>query len=254
MSNEKKPNVILVHGAFEDAAALGGVVRELRMQGLDVRAPAIALRGLASDAAALANFATTLEGPIVLVGHSYGGAVMSQAAPLIPTVEALVFFSGFALDLKESCSSVMEPFPDSLLKSAVVTSSHDASVVEAGPDLSIQIDQFHRTYGADLSGETAGTMAVSQRPISVSAFQEPATVVGWRELPSWWMLPDRDNVIHPECQSFMAKRMNANVELVPGGSHAAIITRPDVAATQVLRAIGTTWGADLRRRRTGGSA
>ena len=242
MGKEKKPNVILVHGSFEDAAALGGVVRELRMEGLDVRAPAIPLRGLASDAATLANFATTLEGPIVLAGHSYGGAVMSQATRLIPAVEALVFFSGFALDFGESCSSVMEPFPDSLLKSTVVTSSYDASVVEAEQDLSIQIDQFHRTFGADLSEETAGTMAVSQRPISLSAFREPATAVGWRELPSWWMLPDQDNVIHPECQRFMAKRMNANVELVPGGSHAAIITRPDVAATQVLRAIGSTWG------------
>jgi pimeloyl-ACP methyl ester carboxylesterase len=242
VSNEKKPNVILVHGAFEDAAALGGVVRELRMQGLDVRAPAVPLRGLASDATALANFATTLEGPIVLAGHSYGAAVMAQAAPLIPAVEALVFFSGFALDLGESCSSVMEPFPDSLLKSTVVISAYNASEVDGGPYLSIQIDQFHRTFGADLSGESAGTMAVSQRPISVSAFQEPATAVGWRKLPSWWMLPDQDNVIHPECQSFMAERMNADVEHVPGGSHAAIITRPDVAATQVLRAVGATWG------------
>src|SRR5277367_1146312 len=103
------------------------------MQDLDVRAPAIALRGLARDAAALANFAATLEGPIVLAGHSYGGAVISQAAPVIPAVEALVFFSGFAPDLGESCSSVMEPFPDSLLKSAVVTNSYNASAVEAEP-------------------------------------------------------------------------------------------------------------------------
>jgi len=242
MRDEKKPNVILVHGAFEDAAALSGVARELLMQGLDVRAPEIPLRGLASDAAALVAFARTLEGPIVLAGHSYGGAVMSQAAPLIPAVEALVFFSGFALDYGESCSSVMEPFPDSLLKSAVVSGPHDGSMVEAGEDLSIQIDQFHQSFGADLPEETAATMAVRQRPISVSAFREQATAVGWRELPSWWMLPDQDNVIHPECQNFMAKRMNADVELVPGGSHAAIITRADVAAIQVLRAIGTTWG------------
>jgi pimeloyl-ACP methyl ester carboxylesterase len=242
VSSYKTPSVVLVHGAFEDAATLGAVVCELRSQGLEVRAPANPLRGLASDAAALADFATTLEGPIVLAGHSYGGAVISQAAPLIPMVEALVFFSAFALDLGESCSSVMEPFPDSLLKSNTVTSPYEAPGVVEGPDLSIRIDTFHRTFGADLSGETAETMAVCQRPISSAAFHEAATATGWRDLPSWWMLPDQDNVIHPECQSFMANRMNANIELVPGGSHAVVITHPDVAATQVLRAIGTTWG------------
>jgi len=242
VSSDKTPSVVLVHGAFEDAAAMAGVVRQLRSQGLDARAPANPLRGLSSDASALADFAKTLEGPIVLAGHSYGGAVISQAAQQIPTVEALVFFSAFALDLGESCASIMEPFPDSLLKSNVVATPYDAPGTTEGPELSIRIETFHRTFGADLSGEIAETMAVSQRPITAAAFQEAATSAGWRDLPSWWMLPDQDNVIHPDCQSFMARRMNANIELVPGGSHAAFITRSDVAATQILRAIGTTWG------------
>ena len=112
-----QPTAVLVHGAFADASGYAGVIRHLQAQGVPVRAPMNPLRGLASDAEAIRRYTTTIEGPIVLVGHSYGGAVISQAAPAVKDVRALVYLSAFALDEGESCATVTEPFPPSMLAS-----------------------------------------------------------------------------------------------------------------------------------------
>jgi pimeloyl-ACP methyl ester carboxylesterase len=220
------PTVVLVHGAFADASGYAGVIRELRTRAIQVRAPMNPLRSLAFDADAIARYTTTLEGPIILVGHSYGGAVISQAASVVNGVIALVFLSAFAPDQGESCASVQEPFPPSLLASTSVPSPYDAPGAPGGPDLFIKIADFHRTFCADLPAEVAAPMAVSQRPLSAAA------------------LTERDQAISPDCQRFMAKRMNANVESVSGGSHAAFIAHPDVAASVILRAIETTRGPE----------
>jgi pimeloyl-ACP methyl ester carboxylesterase len=120
------------------------------------------LRGLAFDADAIARYTTSIEGP-VLVGHSYGGTVISQAAPAVKDVARLVFLSAFALDAGESCASVQEPFPTSLLASTSVPSAYEAPGAAGGPDLFIKIEEFHRTFCADLPADLAATMAVSQR-------------------------------------------------------------------------------------------
>src|SRR5271163_3519209 len=168
-----QPTVVLVHGAFADASGFAGVIRHLQAQGVPVRAPMNPLRGLASDAEAVRRYTTTIEGPIVLVGHSYGGAVISQAAPTVKDVRAMVFLSAFALDEGESCVSVMEPFPPSLLGSTNVPSPYDAPGAAGGPDLFIQIDRFHETFCADSPEEVAAPMAVSQRPLAAAAFTGP---------------------------------------------------------------------------------
>jgi pimeloyl-ACP methyl ester carboxylesterase len=150
------PTAVLVHGAFADASGYAGVIRHLQAQGVAVRAPMNPLRGLASDADALARYTTTIDGPIVLVGHSYGGAVISQAAPAVKDVRALVVVSAFALDEGESCAGVMEPFPASMLASTNVPSPYDAPGAVGGPDLFITIDQFQATFCADLPDDIAG--------------------------------------------------------------------------------------------------
>ncbi len=230
------PTVVLVHGAFVDASGYGGVVRRLQSKGIPVRAPMNPLRGLSFDADAVARYANAIEGPVLLVGHCYGGAVISQAAPAVPRTTGLVFLSAFALDVSESCASLQEPFPSSLLASTAVASPYDAPGASGGPDLFIKIEEFHQTLCADLADDLAAVMAVSQRPLSVGAFSEPATVAGWRSLPSWYMVSEHDNVIAPEAERFMAKRIGAEVENVDG-SHAAFIARPDVATALILKGV-----------------
>src|SRR6202161_2322766 len=185
-----QPTVVLVHGAFADASGFAGVIRHLQAQGVPVRAPMNPLRGLTSDAEAIRRYTTTIDGPIVLVGHSYGGAVISQAAPTVKDVQALVFLSAFALDEGETCVSVMEPYPPSLLTTTNVASPYDAPGAVGGPDLFIKIEDFREAFCADLSEDVAGPMAVSQRPLAAAAFTEAASAGGWRGLASWYIVAE----------------------------------------------------------------
>jgi pimeloyl-ACP methyl ester carboxylesterase len=230
------PTVVLLHGAFTDASGYAGIIRILQGEGLDVRAPMNPLRGLASDADAIKRYTTALDGPIVLVGHSYGGAVISQAAPSVKDLRALVYLSAFAPDEGESCASVQEPFPPSLLASTLMPSPYEAPGASGGPDFFIRIADFHETFCADLPDDVAATMAVSQRPLSAAAFTENSTAAGWKTLPSWFLVSERDNAIPPEAERFMAERMGATTESIDA-SHAAFIAQPDVAASLIRKAV-----------------
>jgi pimeloyl-ACP methyl ester carboxylesterase len=232
------PTVVLVHGAFADASGFAGIIRELQSQGVEVRAPMNPLRGLAFDADAVVRYTTSIEGPILLAGHSYGGAVISQAASAVTDATGLVYLSAFALDEGESCASVLGEFPPSLLASTSVPSPYEAPGAAGGPDLFIKIADFRRTFCADVSDDLAAPMAVSQRPVSLAALTENATMAGWKNLPSWYMVSEHDNALPSDAQRFMAKRAAAVTELVDG-SHAAYIARPDVAAGLILKALAT---------------
>ena len=233
------PTVVLVHGAFADASGFAGVIRELQSKEVEVRAPMNPLRSLSFDADAIASYTNSIDGPIILAGHSYGGAVITQAAPSIKGVIGLVFLSAFALDEGESAASIQEPFPPSLVGKNVEPTPYDAPGAPGGPDLFIPIPlSTRRSRGP--AGRSRRGDGREPATSSAAAFTEKATVAGWKNLPSWYMVSEEDNAIPPDCERFMAKRANAVVESVSGGSHAAFIAQPGVAAGLILKAMQAT--------------
>jgi pimeloyl-ACP methyl ester carboxylesterase len=231
------PSVVLVHGAFADASGWAGIIRELQDAGVAVSAPPTPLRGLGSDAEALRAAVGAAEGPVLLVGHSYGGAVVSQAAADLPNVVGLVYLAAFGLDEGESLLSVQEPFAPSLLASTGRPSSYPAPGAAGGPDLFIPVAQFRETFCADLPSDVASVMAVSQRPLSIAAASEPLSgTPAWRVKPSWYLVSEHDRAINPDAERFMAERMGATTETIDA-SHVAFASRPVTVAAFISAAL-----------------
>jgi len=231
-----EPTVVLVHGAFADASGFAGVIRELQTSGHAVIAPPNPLRGLASDAAAVSAVVGAIDGPVLLVGHSYGGAVVTQASAGLDNVAGLVYLAAFGLDVGESCASVQGPFPPSMLASTSRPTPYDAPGAEPGPDLYISKDQFRETFCADVPADVADVMFATQRPLSLAALTENATAAGWKTKPSWFLVSEHDNAIPPDAERFMAERMGAVTEAI-NGSHTAFIASPVRVASFITRAL-----------------
>jgi pimeloyl-ACP methyl ester carboxylesterase len=233
MPGSTQPTVVLVHGAFADASGFGGVIRELTTSGYRVVAPPNPLRGLAGDAAALRAVVAAIDRPVLLVGHSYGGAVISQASAGLDNVLGLVYLAAFSLDVGESCASVQAPFPPPMLAATVEPAPYDAPGAAGGPDLFISEEHFRETFCADVPTDLAQVMCATQRPLAAAAFSENATAAGWKSIRSWYQLARHDNAIPPQAQEFMAKRMGAITEEVDG-SHTSFIAQP-VRAAQLIK-------------------
>ena len=236
MTTASAPTVVLVHGAFADASGFGPVIRELQSAGYTVVAPPNPLRSLALDAAAIAAFVAAIDGPVVLVGHSYGGAVITQASAAADNVRALVYLAAFGLEEGESCASVQQPFPPSLLASTSYPTSYDAPGAPHGPDLYISKERFRETFCADVPVDLAEVMFAAQRPLSVAALTEPATAAGWKSKPSWYLVSEHDNAIAPDAERFMAERMGATTKSI-AGSHTAFIAQPVTVAGFITEAL-----------------
>ncbi|MFJ4653194.1 alpha/beta hydrolase [Nocardia sp. NPDC088792] len=236
MSQPTSPTVVLVHGAFADASGFGGVIRELRTAGHTVIAPPNPLRSLAFDAASVASLVAAIDGPVVLVGHSYGGAVITQASAGLDNVTGLVYLAAFGLDNGESCAGVQQPFPPSLLASTSRPTAYDAPGAPSGPDLYIERDRFRETFCADVPVDVADIMFATQRPLSLAALTENATAAGWKTKPSWYLVSEHDNAIPPEAERFMAQRMGADTKSIDG-SHTAFIAQPVAVASFITEAI-----------------
>jgi len=224
-----KPTVVLVHGAFADSSSWDGVVTELTRDGYRVVAAANPLRGASSDAAYVAAVVKSVGAPVVLVGHSYGGTVITQAADGVANVKGLVYVSAFAPDVGESSFGLAGKFPGATLGAALAP---PVNLPGGGQDLYIQQDRFPAQFAADVPLAKAKLMAAGQRPINQAAGDEKVAKVAWKALPSWFIYGSADLNIPPAAQAFMAERAHARkTVVVPGASHVVMVSHPhEVAA------------------------
>ncbi|MCX4784878.1 MULTISPECIES: alpha/beta fold hydrolase [unclassified Streptomyces] len=247
-----KPTVVLVHGAFADASGWNGVVERLKRHGYQVTVPVNPLRGLAGDSASLAAVLKTIKGPIVLAGHSYGGAVIGNAAAGNPNVTSLVYVSAFMPDKGEGLADLGTKFAGSDLNTALKPVPTLGSDGKEGTDLYIRSEKFHDVFAADVPPDTAAALAAAQHPISGAAFMDKATAAAWRTIPSWALVATRDKAIAPDLERFEAKRAKSHTIEVDS-SHAAMISHPDVVADLIRQAAGDRTPADSPMAPTGTS-
>ncbi len=233
-----KPTIILVHGAFAESSSWNPVIGKLLQDGYPVIAVAIPLRGVKSDAAYLSSVIGSVPGPIVLVGHSYGGEVISGASDPAGKVRALVYVSGVAPEVGESANMIVGRFPGSTLGP---TLAPPVPLPGGGNDLYILPAKFHAQFAADLSAGDAAEMAVTQRPITEAAFSELAVAAAWKTVPSWFIYGSLDKNIPPAAHSFMAQRAHAREALeVPGSSHVVMLSHPSEVIGLIERAASAT--------------
>jgi pimeloyl-ACP methyl ester carboxylesterase len=231
-----EPTVVLIHGAFADASSWSAVVERLHRQGHRVLAPALPLRGLASDSACIRSVLDSVTGPVVLVGHSYGGAVISQAAADAPQVEALVYIAAFVPDIGESALQLTEKFPGSTLGQATATRYYPLPDGSRGEELVIKKDLFREQLAAGVPRTTAQVMATGQRPITLAALREPATAAAWKRIPSWYLVATEDRNIPPAAEHWMAERARSRTVTVRA-PHAAAVSDPGPVTGLILRAV-----------------
>jgi pimeloyl-ACP methyl ester carboxylesterase len=224
------PTIVLVHGAFAESASWDHVIDPLLSAGHRVIAAPNPLRRLAADAAAVSG----VEGPVLLVGHSYGGAVISNVDADAGDIVGLVYVAGFAPDAGESANTLAAKFAGSTLAEAV----QPVPLSDGTTDLYIAQDRFHEQFCADVPAQHAARMAATQRPATVEALNDPSGERPlWKELPSWFLIPEEDRNIPAALQRFLAERAGARrTVVIPGASHAVAVSHPDATADLILEA------------------
>lgn len=237
-ANKKaKPTIVLVHGAFADASSWSAVIPRLQARGHTVVAPPNPLRGIGSDADYLRLFLTTVPGPVVLVGHSYGGAVVTNAATGNAGVIALVYVAAYALDEGETIGAA-----NALGGGTALLGDHilPRPFPGSGPtDADVYIDPayFRQVFANDLPARQAAVLAATQRPLVASALGTPSGPPAWRTIPSWYVVARQDRAIPPAAERAMAARANAHTVEI-NSSHAAMLSRPDQVVKSIVAAAG----------------
>ncbi len=235
-----KPTVVLVHGAFADASGWSGVIDRLEDRGYPVLAPANPLRGVAADAAYLRTFLATVPGPIVLVGHSYGGVVITNAATGNRNVKALVYVAAFAPDAGDTVESLGTLGTGGMIgrPGTLTIRPFPAADGSQGLEAYIALDPFREIFAADLPRKQARAMALSQRPAALQTLGEPSGAPAWRTIPSWYLVAGRDNAIGADTERAMAARIHPRRTVeVNGASHVVMISRPDRTTDLILDAV-----------------
>lgn len=232
-----KPTVILVHGAYAGSSSWNGVLEPLLTAGHRVIPFATPLRGVASDAALLSDLLRTVEGPVILAGHSYGGAVLTNVVAAPGQVAGAVYIAGFALEAGESCADASALAPGSTLAGTLVP----VPLTAGGADTYIAPEKYHHQFAADLPADQARLMAVTQRPVTDRALAEPSGDNPlWRTVPSWFLFGELDHNIPAGAHRVMAARAKARSTVeIPGASHVVGVSHPDQAARIILEAAGS---------------
>jgi pimeloyl-ACP methyl ester carboxylesterase len=227
------PTIVLVHGAFAESASWNGVIDPLVAEGHPVVAVANPLRALASDAAAVSDVVRTIEGPVLLVGHSYAGSVISNVDPDAGEIVGLVYVNAFAPEPGEHCFQLASMFPGSQLSEET---SRPVPRSDGTTDLYVALESFHHVFCQDVPALQAAVMAATQRPATQEALTEPAGERPlWKHVPSWFLIGEEDRIIPAELQRYMANRAGAQRTVaVEGASHVIAVSRPDATARLIL--------------------
>ncbi|WP_217141691.1 alpha/beta fold hydrolase [Streptomyces sp. AC627_RSS907] len=233
------PTVVLVHGAFTEAAGWIGVIDELQRGGIPVLAVANPLRGLSFDAAYVASFVSQIDGPVVLVGHSYGGALITVAGTA-DNVVGLVYVAAYVLEEGESLRELQDRFPAPPLVGSLKRWTYPADGGGTATEFSIAPEAFPSVFAADVSPTVAEVLAAAQRPLAASAFTEAASAAAWRTRPSWALVAGADQAINPDVERFGARRAGATTIELDGASHAVTVSQPAVVAGLIRDAVHAT--------------
>jgi pimeloyl-ACP methyl ester carboxylesterase len=234
-SKPVSPTVVLVHGAFADASSWTGVIERLQAKGVQVTAPANPLRGISIDSAYTASVFQQIPGPVLAVGHSYGGAIITNAATQASNVVGLVYVAGFAPDEGERLGDAEASSKDSILSSALVPLSYPTGTGrDTATEFAIDLAKLHDVFAGDLPAEQTAVIAATQRPVSELAFSEPSGIPAWKRLPSWTVVATGDKAAGADVIRSMAERAGADITEV-AGSHVIMISQPQTV-TEVIEA------------------
>jgi pimeloyl-ACP methyl ester carboxylesterase len=230
------PTIVLVHGAFADASSWSAVHHELEGDGLPIVAPPNPLRGLAYDAAYTSAVVDRIDGPVILVGHSYGGAVITVAGAAEKVV-GLVYVAGYAPDEGEALGPLGSRFADPPLLSHLQFTPFPVPGADDAVECQIDPAEFPAIFAADLPRAVTEFLAISQRPLAAAVFEEPAAAAAWKSTPSWGLVPTGDTAINPDLHRFSYERAGMTTIEVEGASHAVALSQPKVVADFIRKAV-----------------
>ena len=237
------PTVVLVHGAFADASSWNGVIERLQAKGVQVTAPANPLRGIGADSAYVGAVLSQIDGPVVAVGHSYGGAVITNAATDAKNVVGLVYVAAFAPDEGETLGAAEAGSKDSVLNSALVARQYPTAGSGSATEFYIDPAKARDAFAGDLSDQEAALIAATQRPVADSAFGEPNGPPAWKHLPSWAVVATGDRAAGTDVVRSMAERAGAKITELEG-SHVIMISQPQAVTDVILEAVATVGASE----------
>jgi len=237
------PTIVLVHGAFADASSWNGVIERLQQQGYTCIASANPLRGVTADSAYTASLLNQIDGPVLLVGHSYGGAVISNAATSAPNVTGLVYVAAFAPDEGENLGDVENGSKDSVLNAALVQYSYPAGPGgQTAIEFAINPARIQEAFAADLPPQVTALMAATQRPVAAAAFSDVCGPPAWKKLPSWAVVASGDKAAGADVVRSHAQRAGADIVEVEG-SHVIMISQPQTVTDHIVKAARSVAGS-----------